>query len=296
MDGIAFFRCEPCGSLFADPAFIARVEAGEMLNYRDPYWDTEISAARERDAGSSLARVAETMRMCRIPIERFIDIGAGAGGLLDCLAELTPEIAGHFYGIELFPPAPALRSKHPNYRIGTLDGMPEMFEAGICIEVIEHLTPSTLRGLAAQLARRATPGALFLFNSAQPGFVEQHDPGYLDPLGRGHIVSYSLAGAAAIFAPAGFHIIALPGRDWAFLAEFCENPPPTGIDAMFERLWHPNPENLALLEGAKYGRMLIGMGLDSARAYLEAACVQERTRWALGLQAELDAARREMAA
>ncbi len=289
VDGIAFLRCESCGSLFADPAFIAQIEAGEVVNYREDYWNSEIQAARERNFGSNLARVAETIRMCRIPIQRFIDIGAGAGGLLDSLAELLPEIAEKFYGIELFPPAPNLRSTHPHYRLGTLDSMTERFEAGICIEVIEHLSPSTLRGLVAQLARRAVPGALFLFNSAQPGFVEQHDPGYLDPLGRGHIVSYSLAGAAAIFAPAGFHIIPLPGRDWAFLAEFSDRPPPTSLDAMFERLWHPLRENLDMLAGARYGQMMIGMGLDSARVYLEAATADERTRWALDLQAELQA-------
>jgi hypothetical protein len=249
-----------------------------------------MKAARERNSGSSLARVAETIRMCRIPIGRFIDIGSGAGGLLDSLAELLPEIAGRFYGIELFPPAPALRSRHPNYRLGTLDGMSETFEAGVCIEVIEHLSPSSLRGLAAQLARRAAPGALFLFNSAQPAFVEQHDPDYLDPLGRGHIVSYSLAGAAAIFGPAGFHILPLPGRDWAFLAEFSDTAAPVGIDAMFDRLWHPHPENIALLAGARYGQMMIGMGLESARAYLECATAQQRTLWALDLQARLQSA------
>ena len=296
VDAIAFFRCARCGSLFADPAFIARVESGNVANYHDAYWNNEIAAAQERNAGGSLARVAETMRLCRLPIERFIDIGAGSGGLLDCLAELLPEIADRFYGIELFPPSPELRSKHPNYRLGTLDSLTETFEAGLCIEVIEHLSPSTLRGLVAQLARRAAPGALFLFNSAQPSFVEEQDPGYLDPLGRGHIVSYSVAGAAAIFAPAGFHILPFPGRDWAFLAEFSATPPRSDLDAMFDRLWHPRPENLALLAGAKYGQMMIAMGLDSARAALEAAAVHERTAWALRLQAELDTALRKTAA
>jgi SAM-dependent methyltransferase len=296
VDAIAFFRCVPCGSLFADPAFIARVENGDVANYRDSYWDHEITAAQERNAGGSLARVAETMRLCRVPIKRFIDIGAGSGGLLDCLAELLPEIAGRFYGIELFPPAPELRSKHPNYRLGTLDTLTETFEAGVCIEVIEHLSASTLRGMAAQLARHAAPGALFLFNSAQPSFVQEQDPAYLDPLRRGHIVSYSVAGAAAIFAPAGFHILPFPGRDWAFLAEFCATPPRSGLDAMFDRLWHPRQENLALLASARYGQMMIAMGLDSARAALEAATVQERTEWALCLQAQLETALRKTAA
>jgi hypothetical protein len=296
VDEIAFFRCEACGSLFADPAFIAKVEAGEVVNYLNPYWDSEIKAARERNFGGSVARVAETIRLCQIPIHRFIDIGSGAGGLLDSLSELLPEIADRFYGIELFPPVPALRTTHPNYRLGTLDGMAESFEAGVCIEVIEHLSPSMLRGLVAQLSRRATPGALFLFNSAQPSFVEQQDPGYLDPLGRGHIVSYSLAGAAAIFGACGFQIVPLPGRDWAFLAEYAQTPERVGLDAMFDRLWHPNPQNIAMLAEARYGQMMISIGLESARAYLEAASVNERALWARDLQAQLDATAHETAA
>jgi hypothetical protein len=290
VDGVAYFRCEPCGSLFADPAFIARVESGEVVNYRGPYWDSEMKAARERNTGASLVRVAETIRLCRIPIRRFIDIGTGAGGLLDSLAELLPEIAGRFYGIELFPPALALRSTHPNYRLGTLDSLSEVFEAGICVEVIEHLTPSMLRGLVSQLSRRAAPGALFLFNSAQPSFVEQHDPDYLDPLGRGHIVSYSIQGATRIFAESGFHVIPLPGRDWAFFAEFSQTPPALGIDALFERLWSPHPHNMALLAEAKFGQLMIAMGLESARVYLEHATAHQRALWALELQARLDGA------
>ncbi len=287
VEDVAFFRCDPCGSLFADPAFIARVESGEVVNYRGAYWDSELNAARERNTGASLVRVAETIRLCRIPIRRFIDIGTGTGGLLDTLAELLPELAGRFYGIELFPPAPGLRSSHPNYRLGTLDGMEESFDAGVCIEVIEHLSPSMLRGLVAQLARRAAPGALFLFNSAQPSFVETHDPGYLDPLGRGHIVSYSIEGASGIFAESGFHVIPLPGRDWAFLAEFSDTPPATGTEALFARLWSPDTENLAMLAGAKFGQLMLAIGLDSARVYLEHATADERTRWALALESQL---------
>jgi hypothetical protein len=77
-----------------------------------------------------------------------------------------------------------------------LDSLESTFDAGVCIEVIEHLTPATLRTLVAQLAGRSRPGSLYLFNSGQPAFVEQEDPAYLDPHGRGHVVSYSIAGAA----------------------------------------------------------------------------------------------------
>ncbi len=288
VQGVQFFECTTCRSLFADPDFIARVEAGEVGNYQSAYWDSEIAAAEERSYGSSLARVAETIRMCRIPVERFIDIGAGTGSLLDALDRLLPELSDRFWGIEAFPPDPERRSRHRNYRIGTLGDLTERFEAGVCIEVIEHLSPSVLRGLAEQLAERATPGGLFLFNSAQPEFVIAQDPGYLDPLGRGHIVSYSLAGLAHLLGPSGFNVIGLPGRDWAFLAEYTGEQRNLDTGAMLDWLWHPREENMALLRTARFGPLMIGMGVESARCYLEHATANERTRWALRLNAQLE--------
>ena len=265
---VQFFKCPGCGSIFADPAFIRRVEAGEVANYDSSYWDSEVHAADERCYGSSLARVAETLRLCRIPVQRFIDIGSGSGALLDALARLLPELSSHFWGIEAFPPPEERRSKHPNYRIGTLADLSETFDAGVCIEVIEHLSPDMVRGLAADLARRATPGALFYFNSSQPSFVETHDPGYLDPLGRGHIASYSVQGLAHLFNPSGFNIIPWPGRDWAFLAEYAGRQE-VGRDEMFQRLWNPLPENMNRLLSARFGPLMVSIGFESARCYLE---------------------------
>lgn len=289
VQGVAYHKCDGCGSLFADPAFIAKVESGEIANYQSAYWDGEISAARERSYGSSILRVAEVFRLCRIPIRNFIDIGTGTGALLDALMRLAPELSGHFWGIEAFPPDQPHRSQHPNYRIGTLADLEQTFEAGTCIEVIEHLSPRTLQDLASSLARRAAPGATFFFNSAQPSFVETTDPGYLDPLGRGHIVSYSIAGLRRLFEPAGFSIVALPGRDWAFLAEYRLEGLPVDVEALLGRLWTPVPDNLALLGRAEFGPMMIGMGLESARCYLEHAQTTARTTWALSLDSMLKA-------
>jgi len=277
VQGVGYFRCGGCGSIFADPDFVARVESGEIVNYQSAYWDSERKSANERSYGAGLMRTAETIRMCRIPIMRFIDIGSGTGSLLDAVSALLPEIADRFYGIEVYPPEACLHSKHPNYRIGTLESLHETFEAGVCIEVIEHLSPAMLRGLAMQLAQRAAPGSLFLFNSAQPSFVEGHDPGYLDPLGRGHIVSYSIEGVRTIFEPAGFKVIALPGRDWAFFAEYGGGAGGVELDDLFSRLWTPHPDNMAMLASARFGPLMIGMGLDSARVYLEHARAEAPT-------------------
>jgi SAM-dependent methyltransferase len=242
VDGVAYFRCRDCGSLFADPAFVAANPSA----YTDDYWRSELGAARERCFGPAVLRVAETIAYCRIPIHAFVDIGAGTGWLLDALGELLPEVSDRFHAVELYPPPPTHRTGHANYVIDTLADTQRTFDAGVCIEVIEHLAPATLRDLVAQLAAVSRPGSLYLFNSGQPAFVEREDPGYLDPRGRGHIAAYSLAGAASIFAPAGFSVIELPGRAWAFLAEF-DAPRAVDAEALIARLWHPVPENVAML-------------------------------------------------
>jgi hypothetical protein len=267
VDGIAYFRCATCGSLFAHPDFLARIDAGAASVYANDYWQNELSSARERCFGPAVLRVAETIAYCRIPIDSFIDIGAGTGWLLDALAMLLPEAIDRFHAVERYPPPLPHRAANPNYVVGTLGDMHRIFDAGVCIEVIEHLTPATLRTLVTQLAAVSRPASLYLFNSGQPEFVAREDPAYLDPHRRGHIVSYSLAGADSIFAPAGFNVIALPGRSWAFLAEFGPKHP-VDAEALLARLWHPVPDNLAMLRSARFGELMRVAALDTARAYL----------------------------
>jgi hypothetical protein len=263
VDGVAYFRCDTCGSLFADPNFMA---AGAVV-YADDYWRKELGAARERCYGPAVLRVAETIAYCRIPIHAFVDIGAGTGWLLDALDVLLPEVIDRFHAVERYPPPPPHRTSNPNYLVGTLVDARRTFDAGVCIEVIEHLAPAVLRSLVNELATVSRPGALYLFNSGQPSFVEREDPAYLDPHGRGHIVAYSLAGAASIFAPAGFNVIELPGRAWAFLAEFGA-PQRVDADALITRLWHPVAENVSMLRSARFGELIRSAGIEAARAYL----------------------------
>jgi hypothetical protein len=262
VDGVQYFRCGACGSLFAEPEFLA---AGTTA-YAEDYWRTELAAAHERCFGPAVLRVAETIAYCRIPIRGFLDIGAGTGWLLDALEALLPEVIGRFHAIERFPPPLPHRTANPNYVIGTVADLRQTFDAGVCIEVIEHLSPGVFRTLATELAVVSRPGALYLFNSGQPEFVEREDPFYLDPHGRGHIASYSLAGAASILEPAGFNVVALPGRAWAFLAEFGPRQS-VDADALIARLWHPVPENVSMLRAARFGEMMRCAGIESARAY-----------------------------
>jgi len=291
VDDVAYFKCLKCGSLFAHPDFLAAVDTGAIENYREAYWGHEISAARERSFGAGVVRMAETLRMARIPVRRALDIGSGPGFLLDALADLVPSLAERVHGVELFPPPPDKRSRSPNYHVGSIADLDGAFDAGVCIEVIEHLTPTLLAGMLRQLAGKSSPGALYFFNSAQPSFVETVNPGYLSPYGAGHLVSWSVAGARIMFERAGFNLIALPGRDWAFLAEF--GPPrAVGLEMLLDWLWRPAPENIALIRNDRFGPLFEAVGLEAARCYLESAVADERTRWAQRLQNESRQARR----
>jgi hypothetical protein len=292
IDEVMFYRCTACESIFADPIFLNKVEQGTVTNYKNMYWESELRAAKERSFGGSLQRVAEVFFYSRIPIQRFVDIGSGPGYLLDSISSMLPASADKFYGVELFPPDIEFRSKHPNYIVGPIGNVEKKFDAGVCIEVIEHLTPAMLDGLAKQMAAVSSNKALYLINSGQPEYVIKEDPNYLDPLGRGHIVSYSLAGAEKIFGRHGFRVIPLPGRHWAFLLEYStQKPQLSAIEELEARMWNPVPENKATLQTGARGELMYNVGLDSARCYLEHAMVMERTTWAVSLQEEVDSLR-----
>jgi hypothetical protein len=283
VDGVVYLRCEACGSILAEHAFLERTMAGEARTYDDDYWSEEMKAARERSYGASLLRLAEVFFYARRPVRRFLDVSCGPGTLLDAAAEMLPEISDTFWGIEPFPPPPAFRAKHPNYRVGYLRDLDGKFDGGTCIEVIEHLPPPVLRSMLAELAAVSAPEAMWYFNSAQPAFVERDDPGYLDPFKRGHIASYSVQGLRPLFAAAGFTLHALPGRDWAFLAEYCGTQPEDST-ALLERVWRIHPQNRALLGSARFGHLLLAGGMESARCYIEAAVAS----WAIGEMRQRD--------
>ena len=268
VDGVAYFDCAACGSLFADRALIDRIDAGQATRvYDDRYWQRELADARQRSFGSSLARVAEVLLYARIPVTHFVDVGTGPGFLLDALSYYLPSSQGRFCGVELFPPDEQHRSKHPNYRVGRLRDVALRFQAGSCIEVIEHLTPKMLRALAEDLAAVSDPQAIYIFNSGNPAYVRWEDPGYLDPHQRGHIMSYSHQALSSIFGPCGFTIFPLKGKNWAFVAEYASRSSP-GAD-LADRIWSPAPENAAVLNDPQTGELMRILGIESARAYRE---------------------------
>jgi len=264
VDDVEYFECLDCGSIVAAPDVLKAVEEGRFpRNYDERYWANEDRSAWQRSHGASLARVAEVFLYARRPIRRFLDIGSGPGYLLDALSTYLPGSKNLFWGVELFPPE--RHTAHPNFRhcgVGDLEGR---FDAGLCMEVVEHMTPGQVRRLAQDLAKVSEPDAIYLINTGMPPYVKSSDPKYLDPYRRGHVVSYSLKGLQALFVPAGFVVRPLRGKDWACVVEY--RPTVTGQDLVDERIWTPEPSNVRALKDPTMGEVLYVLGLDAARAY-----------------------------
>lgn len=267
IDDVDFYECRACDFIFAEPELLRLMDAGQPVRrYNEDYWNSELAAAKQRSYGSSLARVAEALLYCQIPVNRFIDIGSGPGFLLDALAAYLPSHRERFYGVEKFPPDAEDHTKHENYLRGDLREMDMRFECGVCIEVIEHLTPAMAANLAGAMAVASVPGSLFLFNTGLTEFVRREDPGYLDPYGRGHITCWSVTSARKIFEKEGFAVYPLPGKTWAFLVE--RAPFHAARQATIrDRIWTALDENKRLLTDPQMGDVMYILGLESARAY-----------------------------
>lgn len=257
VDGVPYGDCFTCGSIAVDAAVIQAVDEGRFpRTYDEAYWEMELAGARERAACGSLARVAEAVLYTSRRVEAFIDIGCGPGMLLDALVRHLPSKTV-FHGVEKFPPP--YRTDHPNYHVGDLADLPMRFDAGVCIEVIEHLTPKMAEGLAEALAAKSNEGALYLFNTGLADFVRAEDPSYLDPYNRGHIIAWGHQALCAIFEPRGFKVI--PMRSWSFALEYKSN----NEVPLLERAW--DSLNADLLKDPEMGEVIWLLGRESARLY-----------------------------
>lgn len=263
-----YFQCAPCGSIFIDPQVLEAMDRGEpLIRYEDSYWSREISSAVERSFGAALARMAEAMYYVRIPVRKFLDIGTGSGYFLDAVAAYLPSHREMFYGVERFPPPEPLRSRSDRYFTAGYSAAGCQFDAGICMEVIEHLTPTMLRSLFAEVFQVSSPSALYLVNSGLAEFTMCEDRSYLDPFVRGHIVSYSIRGVRELLSGLGVTVHSIRGKTWAFAVE-CAPPSTDGsTEDISERIWSALPENLEILTDPGMGSVLRILGLESARAY-----------------------------
>ncbi len=267
VEGYDYFQCLACESLFLDTKFLAQIDSGlSLVKYEEGYWKMELDSAKQRSYGAALARMAEAIYYCKRPIKKFLDIGTGPGYFLDAIAKYLPDNHDIFYGVELFPPEIQYRTNSKNYIIGDLGDLKDKFDCGICIEVIEHLTPKTLTGLLKKLAEASNPGALYIFNTGMPDYVLHEDINYLDPVRRGHLVSYSLKAMSFIAGRFGFTARPITGKTWAFVLELTGTAHAPAEDIR-DRIWNASAENLNILTDQNMGDILKILGRESSRAY-----------------------------
>ncbi len=267
VEKMCYYTCHSCDIIFISPEVLAQVDAGKgMIDYTDSYWKRELPAARRRSWGSALARVAEVFLYARLPIKKFIDIGSGPGYLLDALQYHLPSSVDIFYGSELYPPPAALCTSNKNYFEGDLLELEFTFDAGCCIEVIEHLTPSMVMKLFSDLAIKSKENSIYIFNTGLSHFIKKENIRYLDPLVRGHIMGWSTSGVQILTRSLGFQILPIPGKAWAFIAEY--KPTHNFEKNLTDRIWKALPENTDILKDKKTGEVLYILGLETARAYV----------------------------
>ncbi len=260
VDGLEFSDCPTCDSIAMEAAELDLVDSGEFQRKYDiDYWSDELSAAKERSWGPALARAAEAILLCRRPVERFLDIGTGPGYLLESLDFYLPGSKDRFFGVEKFPPDPC--SDHPGFIHGSLGELRDKYDAGVCIEVIEHLTPAMLKHFVRELSLVAQPNSLFIFNTGLANFVRKECASYIDPLHRGHIVSWGFPALEEIFRLEGFKIHPIGTRQWAFAAEYL----PDQDMPFSERIWSPLEENRRILEDPAAGMVMHLLARDSLR-------------------------------
>lgn len=261
-----YYECRDCEVIFISPDILEEMDKGNFLiEYSNKYWKDELFAAKERSWGTSLARVAELFLYARISIEKFIDIGAGPGLLLDALNYQLPSSKEIFYASELFPPANEFCTPSENYHRGSFLDLNFDFDAGCCIEVIEHITPVMFKNMMTELATKCKPNSIFIFNTGLVDYIKKEDMGYIDPLVRGHIMGWSIPALEILLSPLGFKILPIPGKTWAFIAEYKPNHNFSGV--LTDRIWHAAKENVNRLKDKKTGDLLYVLALDTSRAY-----------------------------
>lgn len=260
VDGYDYTDCSECGSIALDVHEMDRIDRGEMLrDYDASYWEAEHHSAKERAWSSSIARAAEAIYLANRPVSRFVDIGTGDGSLLDSLSQYLPAFSSRLFGVEMYPPSH--HSQHPGYLRGSLENIAGRFDCGVCIEVIEHLTPKMLDKFVLDLSNKSNVDSLYIFNTGLSEFVRTEDCNYIDPVRRGHIVAYGWQALKTIFNRHGFCVSQIGVRNWAFVAE---KMPSHDFD-IHHRIWNPLTDNMNILKDKTRGAVLYLLARESLR-------------------------------
>lgn len=262
-----YYQCLKCESLFLEKKYMTQVDEGRrVVKYGETYWNSELIAAKERAYGPCLARAAEAFYYCQREINTFLDIGTGPGYFLDAITKYLPSQTNMFYGIEKFPPKETERTNHANFLVGDLEDLELKFDAGLCVEVVEHLTPKMLRNLLKGLASVSNDKALYIFNTGLPEYVLNEDINYLDPIKRGHVGCYSVKGINVIAQKYGFKAFPIKGKTWAYCLEF--NSAYSTDHDITTRVWSALEINKGKLIDMDMGSTLQILGRETVLAYL----------------------------
>lgn len=268
IENIDYFNCRSCDFIFIDLEFISKIDNGNsVVEYTENYWNNELKSAKKRAYDDVVGRMTELIYYAKRPIQTMVDIGTGPGYILDFVDENMQNLSKILFGIEKYPPPKDLRTKSSNYFIGEIKDFNKKIDAGFCIEVIEHLTPKMYENLLSQLQAKANPNSIYLFNTGLSIMVKNGHNDYLDPLHRGHIVSWSLKALEIIGKKYGFVVREIRGKNFAFCLEYM----PINLNInedITNRVWSPLKENLTLLESENLGSLLKTFGRSQVREFL----------------------------
>jgi hypothetical protein len=268
VNDFSYHHCTDCDFIFIDKEILDEIDKGkQVFKYQHDYWQEEVHAARERSWGSSIARMSECFHYCRIPISRFIDIGTGPGYFLDAVDHFLPASSERFFGWELYPPEKEFRTSHKNYITGEFAGINARFQAGLCMEVVEHITPKQVYNLMRDLRDKIDNGAFFIFNTGLVEYVLKEEMDYLDPIKRGHICIWSVNALNVLLNDLGYYCYPIGKKTWAVAVEYNTNKQDRNFDPIDNRIWSILPENRKILEDKESGTVIQILGLESARAY-----------------------------
>lgn len=264
----SYHRCPNCDFIFINDEVLQQIDNGtQVFEYQEEYWKDELESAKERAWGVAIARMSECFHYCKIPIQRYIDVGTGPGYFLDAIDHFLPDSSNQFFGWEIYPPKKEFQTKHKNYFNYPLADINIKFQAGSCMEVIEHITPKQVYNLMDNLKHKLDDGAFLIFNTGLVDYVLKEDMDYLDPVRRGHICVWSVKALNILLKDLGYSCYPLGKKTWAVGIEYRAKNAGNGENSIDGRIWSILPENKKILEDKNSGTVIKILGIESARAY-----------------------------
>jgi len=122
------------------------------------------------------------------------------------------------------------------------------------------------KSFLSSIQKISNKGAVYLINSGMPEYVMKEDPAYLDPVRRGHIISYSLQALKLLAGEFGFNVYSIQGKTWACVIEYDADFDPN--EKICDRIWKISEHNKNILNDPVTGEILRILGMESVRAYI----------------------------